>query len=344
MYKTKYVRLISLLAVAAVTFAMSPAVAANKTATSEAITVALPFFKNVGYAGNWIADDSGLYAAAGLATTFLGGGPNAPAPEVSVASGQAVIGYESNSTRLFSYLAKTNDIVIIGNRLQDSPNGLLSLAKRPVRNIRELKGAKIIAAAPNRSSMAALMSLNNITKYQFVVGGPDVGPLLAGQGDALLSFATNQPLVLQAKGMVEGKDYFFTPFSKLRYHLLSDVVFVSKAYLKSHRSQVVAFMAATIQGWQAEIADPTKGAKLAVGKYGAELGLNLDQQIASAKTDIPFMKYDGTRAHRLFQIDPFLVTKYVYPGLQQVGITGLPEAKTVIDTTVLDDAYKLLKK
>lgn len=306
--------------------------------------VALAFFKNVGYAGNWIADDSGMYASAGLAVTFLGGGPNAPAPEVSLATGEAVLAYESNTSRLFSYLSKANDIVIIGQRLQDSPNGLLSLAKRPVTNIRELKGARIIAGAPNRSSMAALMAINKVSKYQFVVGGADVGPLLAGQGDALLSFANNQPLILQAKGMVEGKDYFFTPFSALRFHVMSDVVIVNRAYLKSHRDQVVAFMAATIRGWKAQIEDPTKGATLAVKKYGVDLGLDLTQQIASAKADIPFMKYDGTKAHRIFQTNTALVRKYVYPGLELAGITGLPDASSVIDMSVLDDAYKLLAK
>jgi ABC-type nitrate/sulfonate/bicarbonate transport system substrate-binding protein len=126
--------------------------------------------------------------------------------------------------------------------------------------------------------------------------------------------------------------------------MLSDLVIVKREYLKSHRTQVVAFLAATIRGWQAQIEDPTKGAKLAVSKYGVDLGLDLTQQIASAKADIPFMKYDGTKAHRIFQMNTALITKKLYPSLQMAGITGLPMASSVIDMTVLYDAYKLLGK
>lgn len=306
--------------------------------------VAFSFIKNYEYAGNYVADDSGLYKKAGLAPKFLGGGPNAPAPEVSITSGQAVIAYESNTSRLFSYLAKANDIVIIGQQSQVTPNGLLSLAKRPVRNPSELKGARIIAAAPNRSSIAALMSINNVKDYQFVPGGADVGPLLAGQGDALLAFATNQPITLQQQGMKEGKDFFFTPFNDLNYYLMSDVVIVSKAFLASHRDEVVNFMAATIQGWQIQMKDPAKGAKLAVDKYGADLGLNLAQQTAAAKAAIPYMISALTKSKGIFRIDPAHVAATVYPGLEKAGITNLPDVNKVIDTTVLDDAYKKLNK
>jgi len=307
-------------------------------------TVAFGFLQNYEYAGSYIADDSGLYAKAGLDMKFLGGGPNAPAPEVSITSGEAVVSYESNTSRLFSYLAKADDIVIIGQQSQEAPNGLLSLAKHPVRTADELKGARIIAGAQNKASIGALMTINGVKDYTFVPGGADVGPLLAGQGDAMLAFATNQPITLEQQGLKEGTDFFFTPFSELNYHLISDVVIVSKAYLESNRDDVVNYMAATIQGWEEQLKDPAKGAKLAVEKYGADLGLNLEQQTAAAKAAIPYMTSELTKSKGLFAIDPAAIEKNVYPGLTLAGITNLPDVNKVIDTTVLEDAYKKLGK
>jgi len=327
--------------------APSPTPAKSDDAVAAApvpFPVAFAFLKNNTYAGNYIADDSGLYAKAGLAPTFLGGGPNAPAPEVSISSGEAVLAFESNSSRLFSYLAKADDIVIIGQRFQTVPNGLLSLAKHPVRKASDLHGVKVIAGAANRTSMDALMAINNIKDYEFVPGGADVGPLLAGQGDALLAFATNQAITLKQQGMKENKDFYFVPFNKLNYYLMSEVVIVSKSYLASHRDEVVNFMAATVQGWQAQIKNPAKGAKLAVDKYGAELGLDLAQQIAAAKAEIPYMTSELTKKKGLFSVDPAYVEQYVYPSLEKAGITGMPAAADVIDTTVLDDVYKKISK
>ena len=111
-----------------------------------------------------------------------------------------------------------------------------------------------------------------------------------------------------------------------------------------HRDEVVNFMAATVQGWQAQIKDPAKGAKLAVDKYGADLGLDLAQQTAAAKAEIPYMTSELTKKKGLFSVDPAYVEKYVYPSLEKAGITGMPAASKVIDTTVLDDVYKKISK
>ncbi len=308
------------------------------------ISVALGFLPNVTYAGNFVADSEGYYQELGLEPTFLSGGPNSPAPEVSIASGEAVIAFESNTARLFSYLADAQDIVIIGQRMQTTPNGLLSLAEHPILEPGDLEGAAIIAGARNRENIDALMTVNDVSNYEFVPGGADVGPLLAGDGDGLLAFATNQPITLEQQfDMVEGEDFFFTPFSELNFHLMSEVVIVSRSFLEENRDQVVAFLAATIRGWQDQIEDPELGAKLAVDEYGKELGLDLEQQIASSKAEVPFMTSSDTEAHGLFYLDPSVIENLVYPSLQAAGIANLPDLASVVDTSVLEDAWALLK-
>lgn len=309
------------------------------------VNLAFGFLLNAAYGGFYVADADGDYADNNLTVNMLAGGPNAPAPEVSLSSGEAQIGIEANTSRLMSYLAKSDDIVIIGQKYQQSPNGLLSLASKPVQEPADLVGIKVLAGAPNRPSIDALMNINNVTDYTFVPAGADVGPLMGGEGDALLSFANNQPITLEQKfGLKEGSDFFFTPFSEFGYHLMSDVVIVYKPYLESHRDAVVRFMAATIQGWEKQLQDPAAGVDLAVTKYGAQLGLDAAQQLALAQADVPYITSDLTQEKGLFYVDADYVQNKIYPSLEKGGVTGMPAAESIIDMSVLDDAYALLGK
>ena len=318
----------------------TPAGRSTAAAAPTQVGVAFGFLMNVEYSGNFVADDAGYYAEAGIVPKFLAGGPNAPAPEVSIASGQAQIAYESNTSRLFNYLADNNDIVVIGQVFQRSPNGLVSLKARPVRTAEELKGASIIAGSANRSSIDALMALNNVTDYTFVPGGADIGALQARQGDALLSFASNQPVALAQQGLTADQDFYFVPFSDLNYYLMSDVIIVSRSFLESHRDVVVGFLKASAKGWETVFNDPRAAAELTVNKYATDQGLDVDRQEAVVKAQIPYMTSDLTKSDGLFAVEPAFVQDKVYPSLTKAGISKLPEVSKVIDMTVLADAQK----
>jgi ABC-type nitrate/sulfonate/bicarbonate transport system substrate-binding protein len=315
--------------------------AASAPAAIVKLPVALSFSPNVEYGGNWLADAQGMYRKAGVAPTFQAGGPNAPAPEVALSSGNSLIATESNSVRLFTYLSKQQDLVIIGSEFQKSPNGLLSLAKHPVKTAADLHGVKILAGAANRPNMTALMKINNVSDWTFVPAGADVGALMAGQGDALLAFSNNQPITLaQQYHMTEGKDYFFTFFSDLNYNLCSELFLVSRSYLDAHRDVVVNYMKATAQGYEAFIKNPDQAAQLAVDKYGASLGLNLAQQKASAEAEVPLIQSDLTRTKGLLTVDVDYIENKVYPTMRASGIENLPDISKIVDTTVLADVYK----
>lgn len=302
------------------------------------VNIALGFLPNVEYAGNFVADAEGFYAEAGISPTFISGGPNAPAPEVAIASGQADIAFENNTSRLFSYLADAQDIVVIGQVFQKSPNGLLSLEARPVTTAEELNGSTVIAGAPNSSSIDALMALNNVTDYTFVPGGTDVGALVGGQGDALLGFASNQPVALEMQGQKAGKDFYFTPFSDLNYYLMSDVMLVSRAFLEEHRDVVVNFLRASAKGWEAAMKDPRAAAELTVAEYAADQGLDVEQQERALNASIPFIT--GDNGASLFSLDQAFVQEKVYPSLEKAGLTNLPDLNSVLDLSVFEESQK----
>jgi ABC-type nitrate/sulfonate/bicarbonate transport system substrate-binding protein len=337
-------RLIGVLATAAITALIATGCAGTSTGPTEIpsvaadltkLNVAFGFLSSVEYAGEFVADAEGYYAEGGIEPTFISGGPNAMAPEVALASGQAQIAIESNTSRLFSYLAKADDIVIIGQSFQRSPSGLLSLKNRPVRNAKELNGSRIIAGAPNASSIDALMAINNVTDYEFIPGGADIGALQSGQGDALLSFASNQPVVLERQGLKAGEDFYFTALDELDYYFMSGVIIVSRTFLEENRELVANFLKATAKGWEKAFEDPAAAAELTVSAYATDQGLDPAQQTAVLKAQIPFMTSDFSKANGLLAVDTNYIESKVYPSLEKAGLTGLPDLTRALDTSVL---------
>ncbi len=316
----------------------------SSTPTAVDMTLAFSFLENVEYAGWYLGKQSGFFSQRNLNVKFLGGGPNTPAPETQLQAGAAQVVLEANTVRLFSAIAKKQPLVILSQDFQVSPNGLLSLARHPVTTSAELNGAKIIAAASNRQNMAVLMKLNSVTDYQFVPGGTSVDSLLAGQGDALLAFASNQPIILETQyHMKPGKDFFFVPFSDLNYYLLSDVLVTSKSYATSHRAAVVNLLAGALQGWQEDLNNPAQGTTATMTLSGTALGLNQQQQQAINEAQLPYILPKGTPSSDLLSIDPAFLQQHVYRSLEAAGITGLPPASSVVDTSLLEEARASIK-
>ena len=333
--------LASAAALAACGASKSASLRPSKSSTRAAIdmTLAFSFLENVEYAGWYLGKQDGFFSRRNLNVTFLGGGPNTPAPETQLQAGAAQVVLEANTVRLFSAIAKKQPLVLLSRDFQVSPNGLLSLARRPVRTSAELRGAKIIAAASNRQSIAVMMKLNGVTDYQFVPGGSSVDSLIAGQGDALLAFAQNQPIILETNyHMKPGKDFFFVPFSDFNYYLLSDVLVTTKSYATSHRAAVVNLLAGALQGWQQDLRDPALGTAATMVLSGTSLGLKQQQQQAVNEAQLPYILPKGVPRSDLLSLNHAFVQQHIYPSLEAAGITGLPPASSVVDPTLLEDA------
>jgi hypothetical protein len=98
-------------------------------------------------------------------------------------------------------------------------------------------------------------------------------------------------------------------------------------------------MRATIKGWEANAADTALGAKLAVEKYGVDLGLDIKQQTRQNELQIPLMKSSLTDSKGLFRVDPALLGGDMYAALKAAGLSTLPDVTKIVDTTVLDEVY-----
>lgn len=308
--------------------------------SEEKLTVTLAWLPNYEYAGNYIADSKGFYQDAGITVELVGGGPNAPAPEQLLESGEADIAYEANITRLVDAMIERQDLVILAAQLQESPVGLLSLADHPVREVEDLKGTRICAATRAKETVTATMKMLGVSDYTFVAAGSGVGPLLADECDALWSFATNQPVTLATEfNMERGKDFFFVSLGKLGRPSYSDVIIAERSFVKQNPDKVVAFLKGTIRGWKRAMEEPRLGARLTVEEYGASLGLDFDTALRKIKLLTPYLTSEDTQKHGLLWVDTEKFAGPIYEFARTTGRTGLPDPAKVINTSYLKQAY-----
>lgn len=320
----------------------APAGAATTAGTTAKVSVALGWIQNVEFAGLWLAEHNGYFDAQKIDANIIAGGPNAPDPTVTVAAGSADIGVSSDMTSLLEAIAKGNDFVFIGATFQTSPGCIVSLASHPVRTAKDLVGIKFLGQQGVQTDLNAILKLAGLPqKYTFIPVGFTPEPLVQHQGQAFSAFATNEVITLEQQGLKEGKDFIVTTYAQLGLPSYSDIYFASKKYIAANRPAVVRFMRAVVQGWEDNLqAAPSVAAELAVKVYGSSLGLSLPQQILENEAQIPFMKSAQTDAHGLLWVDPTILGGAMYKALIASGVTQLPPAASVVDTSILAEVYK----
>jgi ABC-type nitrate/sulfonate/bicarbonate transport system substrate-binding protein len=311
--------------------------------TLTPMNLALTWIANVEYAGLWIAIDKGYLRAEGLDLKYLPGGPNAPAPLVTVAAGKAEIGY-ANWFPFLDAVNKGNDFVLIGHTFPVSPLGILSLPAKPIRKPADLVGAKILAQGPTeRTATEAVLALNNLPKdVQFVPAGFSPEPLLSKQGDGYTAFVTNQAITLETMGLVRDKDFYFVSFDELGYHTYASGLFTSRQMLQKDRARVVAFMRALARGWQENERDPALAPKLVLEKFGVDLGLNPKQQMRQNEIQLALTRNPKAPQKRVLELERDTFTGAMYAAARAAGRTDLPPIDKIADFSVMDEVYRTL--
>jgi ABC-type nitrate/sulfonate/bicarbonate transport system substrate-binding protein len=327
---------------AAATALAAPAVQAQ----GKPVRVAIGWINNVEYAGVWMGLEKGYFKAEGLDVTTLPGGPNAPQPPVTVASGKAKIGY-GNWLPYLDAVARGNDFVLVAGTFPVSPLGILSLPGKPILKAADIVGKKILAQGPNeRTAIDATLALNNLPKtWDFVPAGFSPEPLLSKAGDGYTAYGTNQAVTLEVKmNMVRGKDFFFTSFDSMGYKSFANLVFVKRDYLQAERATVVKFLRGLTRGWTEDLKDPAVAAKLAVNKYGADLGLDLKQQTRQNELQFAMLKNPAKPDAPLLMLDRDTIGGPMYAAAKASGRDKLPEVDKLCDFSVMTEVHASLKK
>jgi ABC-type nitrate/sulfonate/bicarbonate transport system substrate-binding protein len=301
--------------------------------------IALGWVANVEYADLWLGLDRGYFAAENIFLRYLPGGPNAPQPEVELAADEADIG-EAEWLPLLDSIARGNDFVILGAGFPTLPAGIISLPKRPMRKPVDLVGGRFLFQGPTeRSQLEALFKINRLPRnYTLVPVGFSPEALLNGAGDAYCCFVTNQPITLEGMGLKQGKDFLVTRLYDLGYQVPSTLIFVQRRTLETRRPMLVGYLRALLRARADNIRNPREAARLATDKYGADLGLDLEQQTRENELQIPLQVSPKTKLP--FWIGPDDVSGPMYTAARATGRTNLPNPARLLDTSLLLEAYK----
>ena len=307
-----------------------------------AASLAMGWISNVEYGGNWLAIDRGFYDDEGIEIEYLTGGPNAPTPTISVAAGDAQIGVESSLRRFADAVIEGNDFVIFGTQYQTSPGGVLSLAEKPVRTPEDLVGIRFLGQEGVDITIDAVLDIAGLDKdYEFIPAGFTPDPLVEGAGDAYSCFVVNQPITLEEQfAMVAGEDYVVTTWADLGLPSYANMYFCQRSFAEENHDYLVKFLRATIKGWELNTTeDPGVAAALAVDEYGADLGLDINQQTRQNELQIPLMQGPLTEEKGLFWLDADTLGGEMWAALEAAGRDSLPDAASVIDLSVIEDVY-----
>jgi len=302
--------------------------------TSTTVTYQLSWVKNAEFAGNWIADDTGLYKAAGIdKVTFLAGGPGVQQEQV-VASGKALLGI-SGTDLTASAINKGLPLVALGALFQKNPFSIVSLASNPIADAESMKGKKIGVQDVNLPIWNAFLKAAKIDPSSVTVVPVQFDPqgLVNGEAEGWFSFTTNEPNALREKGI----DVAEFLLADAGYPMATQITFTTTDNLKNDRDTIKKVMLADIQGWRESLKDPTKGADLAVDKYGKDLGLEKAAAEQESKTQNTLILTDDTKANGIYTVSDELLDET----LQSLGYGDIKiDAAKLFDFSVLEEIYE----
>lgn len=306
------------------------------------LDVSLGWILNVEWAGFWLADDRGYYEDECLDVNWIQGGPNAPSTMTTVSSGEAHIGVEPSMQNWLQAVVDGEEFTTIGSMFYDTPGAILSLAENPMESAEDLQGATIMGQDGTRPLLDAVFGVAGLEPdYEYIQAGWDADPLVEGDGDALTVYATNQPIMLeQTHGMSED-DYVVTTYADLGLPQYGCLIYAQDETLEDMDWAMEGFLSASVKGWLENEEDPEVAATLAVDEYGAELGLDLEEQVRENELQIPFVR-GPLEDDQLLWVDSERWAGEIYDGVEESGVIDgeLPAPEEILDMSYLEAAHE----
>jgi ABC-type nitrate/sulfonate/bicarbonate transport system substrate-binding protein len=297
------------------------------SAKRPSVSLQLSYLASVEYAGYYLAQQHGFYAAEGIDAPLIPGGPSV-AIEATVAAGKALVGIDGADI-IMSARQQGAPLVMFGAQFQKNPLGIVSLAGKAVPSPKALVGKTVGVPSSLETTMNQFLLINGIkpSSVHYVPYQGDPGPLVNGSIDAGMTFVTETVPIMEAQ-KIKSHSFLFDDYG---YHVYNDCPFTTESVLKERHEDLVRWLRATIRGWQLPEADPTAGVDLVVGTYGKSQGLTTNSQLLQAKEQQTLMVTPTTKAHGLFWMSDTGIKQNVAT-ISRLGIKATPAA---FDTTVL---------
>ncbi|MEQ8397801.1 ABC transporter substrate-binding protein [Thalassobaculum sp.] len=227
------------------------AVAWGARASASELTVQLGWVHHPSFAGFYIAEDEGYYAAEGLNVTFVPGGPGVDAAG-PVISGGSDIGM-AWSDAVLQHRAAGAPIVALAAIYRRSPVTFFSLPEANIRHPRDFIGQRVRATPDLIPALSFLMGHFGIepSAYQVLPLPSDPELVLQGAADVWGAYVTGLPAQIEARGLtlnhIYPQDYGFRAYAR--------VIFATEETVRTRRADLVGFLRASMRGWLNAIAN-----------------------------------------------------------------------------------------
>lgn len=313
------------------TAAFAFAAAGRPVAAQErAVALQLSWLHSVQFGGSYIARERGYWAEQGLDVALNPGGPNAPV-EPPVVAGTALVGI-SAADYTAAAVAQGAPFKIIAVAMQRNPFAIASLPANPVNAPADLVGKRIGMALANMPVLQALCTLNDvdIDQIEVVPTQYEAAPLLAGQVDCLLCWATDLPVAMAVQG-IESVTMLMADHG---YSVHSQTYIATDESLATRRDDLLALMRGEVMGWTDYEADPAAAAALTVEMF-PDAGLDLATQELQAERQVPLMFSDLTDAEGFGWFTP----ETVAANIETLALLGHEVSPDLWDRSILEELH-----
>ncbi|MBC7284874.1 ABC transporter substrate-binding protein [Hoeflea sp.] len=278
------------------------------------------------FAGYFLAIDKGYYADEGLDMTYFSGGPDV-IPESTLISGKADLTLTTPETTITAIVDQGAKFKIIGAHYQKNPIGIVSLAKTPIMEPKDMIGKTIAVPPVNVISLEAVLKLNGIdpAEVKFVPYAYDPTPIVKGEVDAAINFTTNVPYAIEQAGEKATSfllyDYGFTVYN--------NTVVVTEETLNTRRAELVSWLRASRKGWDENFVDPALWPPKFADTWFKGTGRTIANEVFFNTAQKPLMEHpDG-----IFAMDEEGIEKNIF-ALSEIGIKA---SRDMFDTTLLEE-------
>jgi NitT/TauT family transport system substrate-binding protein len=299
------------------------------------VKVQLLWIEDVEFAGNLAVEKQGFGKEEGVIQTLIPGGPQTNAIQ-AVAGGSAPIGLIGGSDNVTQARASGIPVKAFATTYQTSPSGLMSLASKPIKTMEDAIGKRIGLQAGARPIWNEMLAVNGISadKMTIVPVGLDPSVLVDGQVDGYWAYAFNQPLTLELQGI---KTHMMLA-SDVGVPAYGDVIFTLDHVLEQQEDLLVKWLRATIRGWEYFLGHLEEMVSYTV-RRSPSLKLDMTQQMAQARAEVPYLTSSLTRQKGLLWIDRSVFQKGAEILQRTNQISTIPNIDDVMTTSVLEKAY-----
>jgi ABC-type nitrate/sulfonate/bicarbonate transport system substrate-binding protein len=290
------------------------------------LTMQAAWVNDAEFMGYFIAMTNGYYTEEGIDLNYLSGGPDV-IPESSLLSGKSPLALTTPDSTINAIVNDGAPFVIIGAQYQKNPIGVISLKKNPINSPQELVGKTLAVPASNTLSVEAMLKLSGVNKddVNIVPYAYDPTPLVKGEIDASIDFATNVPYSIEQAGE-EASSFLLYDFG---FTIFNDTVVVTKDALKNNRAEIVKWLRASRKGWIENFKDTAKYPPEFAETYFKGTGRTIDNEIFFNAAQQPLMETSGG----IFSMSEEAIEANL-AALAEIGVKG---TRDMFDTTLLEE-------